>query len=58
MRVVDDRADRYAPVLQRAGCVDVEVRRLDWRTWFGLPGHHMTLVSAKKPAAVDSPVQN
>lgn len=23
MRVVDDRADRYAPILQSAGCVDV-----------------------------------
>jgi arsenite methyltransferase len=54
MRVVDDRADRYAPVLHSAGCVDVEVRRLDWRTWFGLPGHHRTLVSASKPAAIDS----
>jgi SAM-dependent methyltransferase len=51
MRIVDDRADRYAPVLQGAGCVDVQVRRLDWRTSFGLPGHHMTLVSARKPAA-------
>jgi SAM-dependent methyltransferase len=51
MRIVDDRADRYAPILQSAGCVDVEVRRLDWRMWFGLPGHHLTLVSAKKPAA-------
>ncbi len=39
------------PILQSAGCVEVEVRRLDWRTWFGLPGHHLTLVSAKKPAA-------
>jgi arsenite methyltransferase len=51
MRVVDERADRYAPVLQGAGCADVEVRRLDWRTWSGLPGHHFTLVSARKPAA-------
>jgi SAM-dependent methyltransferase len=51
MRVVDDRADRYAPVLQAAGCADVEVRHLDWRTWSGLPGHHFTLVSARKPAA-------
>jgi arsenite methyltransferase len=53
MRVVDDRADRYAPTLQSAGCVDVEVRHLDWRTSFGLPGHHLTLVSARKPAALD-----
>jgi arsenite methyltransferase len=51
MRIVDDRADRYASVLQSAGCTDVEVRRLDWRTWFGLPGHHLTLVLARKPAA-------
>ena len=50
MRSVDDRADRYAPVLRDAGCVDVEVRRLDWRTWSGLPGHHFTLVSARQPA--------
>jgi arsenite methyltransferase len=50
MRVIDDRADRYAPVLRSAGCVDVEVRHLDWRTSFGLPGHHLTLVSAEKPA--------
>ena len=57
MRVVDDRADRYAPVLHSTGCVETEVHRLDWRTSFGLPGHHMTLVSAKKPAG-DSPVQN
>jgi arsenite methyltransferase len=26
MRVVDDRAERYASILQGAGCVDVEVR--------------------------------
>jgi arsenite methyltransferase len=58
MRVVDDRADRYAPVLHSAGCVEVEVRGLGWRTSFGLPGHHLALVSARKPAAVDSPIQN
>jgi arsenite methyltransferase len=50
LRIVDDRAGRYAPVLQSAGCTDVEVRQLDWRTWSGLPGHHFTLVSATKPA--------
>jgi SAM-dependent methyltransferase len=50
MRIVDDRADRYASVLASAGCSDVEVRQLDWRTSFGLPGHHLTLVSAGKPA--------
>jgi len=51
IRVVDDRAERYAPILQDAGCVDVEVRHLDWRTWSGLPGHHFTLVSGRRPAA-------
>jgi arsenite methyltransferase len=51
MRVVDDRAERYAPILQAAGCVDVEVRPLGWRTSFGLPGHYMTLVSTRKPVA-------
>jgi arsenite methyltransferase len=52
MRVVDEGADRYAPVLRDAGCVDVDVRRLDWRTWSGFPGHHFTLVSARKPVGV------
>ncbi len=51
MRVVDDGADRYPAVLRSAGCVDVEARRLDWRTWYGLPGHHLMLVVARKPAA-------
>jgi arsenite methyltransferase len=51
MRIVDDGADRYATVLQSAGCADVEVRRLDWRTWFGRPGHPMTLVLARKPGS-------
>jgi arsenite methyltransferase len=51
MRIVDDpRAGRYADVLRAAGCSDVEVRRLDWRTWFGLPGHHLVLVAASKPS--------
>jgi arsenite methyltransferase len=50
LRIVDDHADRYAPVLRSAGCVDVEVRHLDWRTWSGFPGHHFTLVAARKPA--------
>jgi arsenite methyltransferase len=50
LRIVDDRADRYAPVLLEAGCAGVAVRQLDWRTWYGIPGHHMTLVSATQPA--------
>jgi hypothetical protein len=48
---VVDRPERYVAVLQGGGCVDVEVRQLDWRTSFGLPGHHLALVSAGKPAA-------
>jgi SAM-dependent methyltransferase len=49
LRIVDlPNADRYAEVLRDAGCVDVTVRRLDWRTWFGVPGHHQTLVAATK----------
>ena len=34
--IVDDGADRYAAVLRDAGCTDVAVRQLDWRTWYGL----------------------
>jgi SAM-dependent methyltransferase len=49
LRIVDlPNADRYAEVLRDGGCVDVTVRRLDWRTWFGVPGHHQTLVVATK----------
>jgi len=51
IRIVDDRAGRDADVLRAAGCPDVDVRRLDWRMWFGLPGHHLVLVAASKPAA-------
>ena len=46
LRIVDDGADRYAAVLRDAGCTDVAVRRLDWRTWYGIPGHHLPLVAA------------
>lgn len=42
-------ADRYSDVLRDEGCIDVGVRRLDWRTWFGIPGHHLTLISASTP---------
>ena len=48
LRIVDEGAGRYA-VLRDVGCTDVAVRRLDWRTWYGLPGHHMTLVAAAQP---------
>lgn len=40
LRIVDEGADRYAAVLREAGCTGVAVRQLDWRTWYGLPGHH------------------
>jgi arsenite methyltransferase len=49
LRIVDEGADRYAAVLRDADCTDVAVRQLDWRTWYGLPGHHMTLVAAVRP---------
>jgi SAM-dependent methyltransferase len=49
LRIVDDGAGRYAAVLRDAGCTGVAVRQLDWRTWYGLPGHHMTLVAAVRP---------
>ena len=49
LRIVDDGADRYAAVLRDAGCTGVAVRQLDWRTWYGLPGHHMPLVAAARP---------
>jgi len=50
LRIVDDGAGRYAAVLRDAGCTGVAVRQLDWRTWYGLPGHHLTLVAAARPA--------
>lgn len=53
MRIVDDRADCFAEVLRIAGCADVEIRRLDWRTSFGLPGHHLWLVTTMKPIVPD-----
>ena len=49
LRIVDDGADRYAAVLRDAGCTDVAVRQLDWRTWYGIPGHHLPLVAATRP---------
>jgi arsenite methyltransferase len=49
LRIVDDGADRYAPVLREADCTGVAVRQLDWRTWYGLPGHHLPLVVATRP---------
>ena len=49
LRIVDDGADRYAAVLRDVGCNDVAVRQLDWRTWYGIPGHHLPLVAAARP---------
>jgi arsenite methyltransferase len=49
LRIADDGADRYAAVLRDAGCTDVTVRQLDWRTWYGIPGHHFPVVAAARP---------
>jgi len=49
LRIVDEGADRYAAVLRDAGCTGVTVRQLDWRTWYGIPGHHFPLVAAARP---------
>ena len=49
LRIVDDGADRYAAVLRDAGCTGVAVRQLDWRTWYGITGHHFPLVAASRP---------
>ena len=49
LRIVDEGAGRYAAVLRDVGCTDVAVRQLDWRTWYGLPGHHFPLVAADRP---------
>ncbi len=54
LRIADDGADRYAAVLREAGCTGVAVRQLDWRTWYGLPGHHIPLVAAARPADPES----
>jgi len=42
LRIVDDGADRYAAVLRDAGCIDVAVRQLDWRTWLARRGYFST----------------
>jgi len=54
LRIVDHGAARYAEVLRAAGCDGVSVRKLDWRTWFGLPGHHLDLLIASKPTSAHS----
>ncbi len=50
LRIVDDGADRHAAVLREVGCTEVAVRQLGWRTWYGLPGHHLPLAAAARPA--------
>ncbi len=47
LRIVDLDSRTYVEPLQDAGCLDVEVHRLDWRTWCGVPGHHLDLVEAR-----------
>ena len=49
LRIADQGAPRYAAVLRQAGCTCVAVRQLDWRTWYGRPGHHIPLVAAARP---------
>jgi len=49
LRIVDDGAGRYAAVLREVGCTSVTVRQLGWRTWYGVPGHHLPLVAAARP---------
>lgn len=51
LRIVDFGGDSYAGILRAAGCGDVTTARLDWRTSFGVPGYHLTLVAAAKPSA-------
>jgi len=48
LRIVDDKVADYAEPLREAGCVEVASRKLDRRTWFGIPGHHLELVTATK----------
>jgi hypothetical protein len=35
----------------------VAVRQLGWRTWYGLPGHHIPLVVAARPATPGSDLE-
>lgn len=49
LRIVDQRVTHYLDALRAAGCVEIAVRRLDWRMWFGTPGDPLTLVSTTKP---------
>ena len=49
LRIVDQGADCYAAVLREAAGTGVAVRQLDWRAWYGLPGHPHPLVAAARP---------
>jgi arsenite methyltransferase len=49
LRIVDEGGASYAAVLRDAGCTDVMVRPLDWRTSYGIPGHYFPLVAATQP---------
>ncbi len=47
--IADQGAQRYARVLREEGCSGVGLRRLDGRTSYGVPGHHIDLVTATRP---------
>ena len=49
LRIIDQRVAPYGETLLTAGCVDVHVRRLGWRMWYGTPGAPLSLVTATKP---------
>jgi len=41
-------ADEYAATLREAGALDVAVRSLGWRVWYGGPWFVLTMVTARK----------
>ena len=51
LRLIDQHFSQYPDphTLEAAGCVEITVRRLGWRMWFGTPGDPLILVSATKP---------
>ncbi|GGK75233.1 type 11 methyltransferase [Sphaerisporangium melleum] len=50
LRLADFRhAPQYAAVLRGCGAVDVEVRDLGWRFWYGGPHARTAMVSASRP---------
>jgi len=42
-------ADAYADTLRRSGALDVAVRPLGWRVWYGGPWFGLSMVTARKP---------